>query len=94
VCLLVVFWVWKGARKCSGSACWSDFFRVNWTDLTRPACLDGSRLDWTVRNVYFEATPLAAFAGIVTEDGVLSAAEISDEIHRRREVYRRAFRLD
>jgi len=50
--------------------------------------------DLPARNVYFESTPLALFAGIVTERGVLSATEAAAILQAQRRAYVSAFRLE
>lgn len=46
-----------------------------------------------VRNVYFEATPLALVAAVLTEDGAMGAAEIERLAERRRATTLRMLRL-
>jgi translation initiation factor eIF-2B subunit delta len=50
--------------------------------------------DLPTRNVYFESTPLALFAGIVTERGVLSGPEAAAILQAQRKAYISAFRLE
>lgn len=46
-----------------------------------------------VRNVYFEATPLDLFAGVVTERGRVEVAGIAAAVEALRETYCLAFQL-
>ncbi|KAI8467982.1 MAG: hypothetical protein J3K34DRAFT_471205 [Monoraphidium minutum] len=46
-----------------------------------------------VRNVYFETVPLPLLTGVVTEDGVQSAADITAAVAARRRQYLQAFDL-
>ncbi|KAL4450707.1 hypothetical protein ABPG77_001063 [Micractinium sp. CCAP 211/92] len=48
----------------------------------------------TVRNVYFEDTPLELLAGVVTEAGPLDGASIERALAARLEQFRTAFQLD
>ena len=47
----------------------------------------------TVRNVYFEPVPLALLTGVVTEAGVLTAADISAAVEERWRLYLEGFNL-
>jgi translation initiation factor 2B subunit (eIF-2B alpha/beta/delta family) len=46
-----------------------------------------------VRNLYFEATPLALLAGVVTEAGRLDPASLPELVEERRQQYCTAFQL-
>jgi len=47
----------------------------------------------TVRNIYFEETPLELLAGVVLEGGLLSSEDIAEQLEERRQQYRVAFQL-
>lgn len=47
-----------------------------------------------IANVYFEETPLELFAGVITEQGKLSQAEVAHQISRWKDMYVRAFALE
>lgn len=47
----------------------------------------------SVRNVYFEPTPLELFAGVVTEEGLLPPEAAEAQVERWAERYRQALML-